>query len=678
MSDAVTQQSQPNALRRALAALEQMQARLDAAEAQRREPIAIVGIGCRFPGGASDPAAFWRLLREGRDAVTEVPPERWDIDAFYDADPDAPGKMASRWGAFLDGVDRFDPQLFGITPREAAGMDPQQRLLLEVGWEALENSGIAPDRLSGSRTGVFVGVVNSDYGQLSREHDGLDQFGPYYASGSAHSIVSGRLSYLLGLHGPSISLDTACSSSLVAVHLAVQSLRAGECQMALAGGVNVILVPDSTIAISKYRMLSPDGRCKTFDAAADGFARGEGCGVVVLKRLSDALADGDRVLAVIRGSAVNQDGASSGLTAPHGPAQEAVVREALASGGVTPGEVTYVEAHGTGTSLGDPIEVQALATVLGPGRAAERPVLIGSVKTNLGHLESAAGIAGLIKLVLCLQHRQIPPHLHLHTPNPLIPWERLPVAVPQQLTPWPAEAPLVGAVSGFGFSGTNAHVVLAAAPEAERPPGERRRPAHLLTLSAQSGDALLELAASVAKRLRAGPELALGDVAHTANAGRAQLPHRLALRAVEVTEARSQLERFLVGEEHAGLTRGRVPPGDPPRVAFLFPGQGSQYVQMGRQLYESEPRFRQTLEQCEQILRPLLERPLLSVLYPEPGEEADAARLLAQTRYTQPALFALEYALCELWRSWGIEPAAVLGHSVGEYVAACVAGVFSL
>ena len=440
MNDTAGSTTQASAVRRALAALEQMQARLDAAERARHAPIAVVGMGCRFPGGANDPDAFWQMLRDGVDAIGEVPPDRWDADAYYDPDPDAPGKMSTRWGAFVDGIDRFDPQLFGITPREAAAMDPQQRLVLEVGWEALESAGIAPDSLGGSATGVFVGIVNNDYEQLSRSRGGPDQFDAYYASGSAQSIAAGRLSYVLGLQGPAIAVDTACSSSLVAVHLAVQSLRTGECRLALAGGVNAILVPDASIALTRYRMLAADGRCKTFDAAADGFARGEGCGMVVLKRLADALADGDRVLAVIRGSAVNQDGASSGLTAPNGPAQEAVIRSALADAGIATADVGYVEAHGTGTSLGDPIEVQALAASLGPGRPAERPLLIGSVKTNVGHLEAAAGIAGLIKLALCLRHGEIPPHLHLRTPNPLIPWASLPVAVPREPTPWPAGA----------------------------------------------------------------------------------------------------------------------------------------------------------------------------------------------------------------------------------------------
>ncbi len=673
------QTTQLSPLKRAFLALEQMQAKLDAADAARREPVAIVGLGCRFPGGP-DPDAFWQLLRDGRDAIGETPPDRWDIDAYYDPDPDAPGKMSTRWGGFLDRVDRFDPQFFGITPREAITMDPQQRLLLEVSREALEQAAIPADSLFGSRTGVFVGIVNNDYSQLQLSGGDNGQIDAYFGSGSAHSIASGRLSYLLGLRGPSISIDTACSASLVAVHLAVQSLRLGECDMAIVGGTNVILVPETTIALSKFHMMAPDGRCKAFDARADGFVRGEGCGVVILKRQSDALADGDNIIALIRGSAVNQDGPSSGLTAPSGPAQEAVIREALANGGVEPGDVTYVEAHGTGTTLGDPIEVQALAAALGPSRSA--PVLIGSVKTNIGHLESAAGIAGLIKAALALRHRAIPPSLHLQEPNPFIPWSQLPVTVVTQATPWPDGAPRVAGVSSFGFSGTNAHIVLEAAPEpaplADEPSSapSASRPLHLLTLSARHDAALRELAGQFHHHLTTRSD-DLADVAYTANSGREHLSHRLALIAASKDEARQQLAAVAAGDAPAGVVLGRVHSSDKPKIAFLFTGQGSQYAGMARQLYQTQPAFRAALDQCDQLLRPHLDRPLLDVLFDEPPAE-DSPPPIDQTGYTQPALFAVEYALARLWQSWGVEPNFVMGHSVGEYVAACLAGVFSL
>ncbi len=673
-------------LKRAFLALEKMQAKLDAIEEARREPIAIIGMGCRFPG-AADPEAFWQLLQSGGDAIREVPPDRWDIDAYYDPDPDAPGKMSSRWGGFLNQVDQFDPHFFAITPREAVSMDPQQRLLLEVAWEALEAAGIAPDQLYGSRTGVFLGLVNSDYSQLQLAGGDASRLDAYFGSGGAHSIASGRLSYFLGLQGPSISIDTACSASLVSVHLAVQSLRQGECNLALAGGANVILVPETTIALSKFHMLAPDGRCKPFDARADGFVRGEGCGLVVLKRLSDALAAGDRIVAVIRGSAVNQDGPSSGLTAPNGPAQEAVIREALANGGVDPADVTFVEAHGTGTALGDPIEVQALAAALGRERA--RPVLLGAVKSNIGHLESAAGIAGLMKAAMTLQRGEIPPTLHLQQNNPFIPWEKLPVDVPTETMPWPAGAPLVAGVSSFGFSGTNAHIVLSAHTT---PPDvfqlEPSTSLQLLTLSAHSSDALDELAQRYHDYLAAAPsDLSLADMAYTANSGRAHLEYRRALLAASTAQAQRQLAALAAREITDGVIAGRAPAGSSPKIAFLFTGQGAQHANMARQLYDSQPTFREVLDQCAEILSTYLDVPLLDVIFADtassgalqngPSQLPDSS-LLHQTAYTQPALFAVEVGLARLWQSWGVQPDFVMGHSVGELAAACIAGVFSL
>jgi len=662
-------------LKRALLTLDELQAKLDAVERTRTEPIAVIGVGCRFPKGANDPDAFWTLLRDGVDGISEVPPARWDVDAFYDPNPGAPGKMYTRRAGFIDRVDGFDPQFFGIAPREALSMDPQQRLLLEVAWEALEHAGQSPARLGGSATGVFVGIGSTDYAQLQTRSGDADAIDTYFGSGVSHSIASGRLSYVLGLQGPSLSVDTACSSSLVAVHLACQSLRNGECRLALAGGVNLILSPDGTIATSQARMLSPDGRCKTFDAAADGYVRSEGCGLVVLKRLSDARANGDHVLAVVRGTAINQDGRSSGITAPNGPAQEAVIRDALLKSGLQGSEVDYVEAHGTGTSLGDPIEVRALGAVLGPGRDGAHPLGIGSVKSNIGHLEAAAGIAGFIKMILALDRGEIPPHLHLKTPNPYVPWSELPVRVVSERTPWPAgRRRRIAGVSSFGFSGTNCHLILEEPSAPEAPRAERERPLHVLALSARTESALGELSARYGERLSMEPAPPWADVCFTANAGRSHFPHRLAIVAGSVEEARQALAGFAAGQEAAGARVGQAPEGGRPEVAFLFTGQGSQYVGMGRELYETQPTFRKALERCDAALRPRLERPLLSVLYPKEGEGSP----LDETGYTQPALFALEWSLSELWRSWGVEPSLVLGHSVGEYVAACVAGVFSL
>jgi acyl transferase domain-containing protein len=410
-------------LLRAYLAIERLEARLRAAEQAQNEPIAVIGLGCRFPGGANDPESYWNLLREGRDAVREIPADRWDADAFFDPDPEVPGRMYTRHAGFLDRVDGFDAGFFGISPREATSLDPQQRLLLEVSWEALENAGVPADRLVRSRTGMFIGLMSVDYSRLLTASDA------YTATGNDFSFAAGRLSYALGLQGPCLTVATACSSSLVAVHLACQSLRAGECRLALAGGVSLMLSPATMVTLCRLRALAPDGRSKTFDAAADGYGRGEGCGIVVLKRLSDALADGDPVVAVLRGSAVNHDGPSGGLTIPSGPAQQAVIREALSRAGVEPSRVDYLEAHGTGTALGDPIEVHAAAAVLGPGRSPDRPLWLGSAKTNFGHLEAAAGVAGLIKAILALRHREIPPHLHLRRPNPHIAWADLPGAI---------------------------------------------------------------------------------------------------------------------------------------------------------------------------------------------------------------------------------------------------------
>ncbi len=656
-------------LKRAFLALKEMQAKLETNEQAKTEPIAIIGMGCRFPS-ANDPEAYWQMLRNGVDAMAEVPLDRWDINAYYDLNPDAPQKMYVRKAGFLDQINQFDPQFFGIAPREAVNMDPQQRLLLEVSWEALENAGIAPDKIVGTQAGVFVGIMNLDYFQLASTPNVVDA---HTVTGNAFSVTSGRLSYSLGLQGPSMAIDTACSSSLVGVHYACQSLRTKECNLAIAAGVNLIITPTVMINECRAKMLAPDGHCKTFDASADGYARGEGCGVLILKRLSDAIADGDNILALIRGSAVNQDGRSGGLTVPNGPAQQAVIRTALTNAGIKPEQVSYVEAHGTGTSLGDPIELRALAAVLGQGRSQEQKLLVGSVKTNMGHLEAAAGVAGLIKLVLALQHQVIPPHLHLKNPNPHIPWAELPIKITTELTPWTSvNGARIAGLSSFGFSGTNAHLIVEEAPTRQNELVKEERPLHLLSLSAKTEEALKELAKRFGTLLKQNPNLNLADVCFSANTGRSVFAHRLALVA-ESAQACEELLSFSAGKNPSGVFTGQFQDTHRPKIVFLFTGQGSQYVGMGRQLYEQAPIFRQALDRCDAILRPYLQQPLLSVLYPTDGSDP-----INQTAYTQPALFALEYALYELWRSWGITPDAVMGHSVGEYVAACVAGVFSL
>jgi len=674
-------------LKAAFLRIEKLEARLAAAEEKRREPIAVIGLGCRFPAGANSPAEFWQLLLNGVDAIGDVPPDRWRLEDYYDADPDAPGKMYARGGGFVDRVDLFDPQFFGIAPREAAHIDPQQRLLLEVTWEALEHAGIAPLGLGGSATGIFIGLTTDDYSRL-QARDGDSRFiDAYFGTGIAASVAAGRLSYVLGLRGPALTVDTACSSSLVAVHLACQSLRLGESRLALAGGVNLMLSPEGHIVASKGRMLAPDSRCKTFDARADGYVRSEGCGMVVLKRLADAVADGDPILAVIRGTAINQDGRSSGLTAPNGRAQEDVMRAALAESGFASRDVSYVETHGTGTSLGDPIEVQALGAVQGSDRPADAPLLIGSVKSNIGHLEAAAGVAGLIKTVLAIHHGEIPPNLHFEQPNPYIPWSELRLQVATGRTPWPDNRRIAG-LSSFGFSGTNAHLVIDAAPERAVRRSAAERPVQLLPLSARSPEALRDLAARYALRLDACDAAEFPDVCFAAGAGRTHFEQRLAVTAATAGEAVERLRVFLSGDSTAGsepsaaaaagVARGEAALNRPPEVAFLFTGQGAQYVNMGRTLYETQPAFRAALVECDAIARPRIGRSLVEVLYPDTGGEADASALLGQTAWTQPALFAIEYALSAVWQSWGVRPAAVMGHSVGEFVAACVAGVLTL
>ncbi len=656
------------------------------------EPIAIVGIGCRFPG-AHNPESFWELLRDGVDAITEVPPDRWDVDAFYDPEPGTPGKMYTRYGGFIDQVDQFDPSFFGISPREAERMDPQQRLVLEVAWEALENAAVVPAQLSDSPTGVFLGIGNFDFGLLQVDRE-VDQINAYDGTGSSLCIAANRLSYLLNLRGPSLVVESACSSSLVATHLACRSLQTGESNLCVVGAVSLMMSPAQTITFSQARMMAPDGRCKTFDASADGYVRGEGCGIVILKRLSDAIRDGNPIQAVIRGSAMNQDGLTNGMTAPNGPSQQAVIHQALANAGVKPSEISYIEAHGTGTALGDPIEVKSLKSVLMPDRTPDQTCWLGSVKSNIGHLEAASGMAGLIKVVLALKHQQLPASLHFNQLNPLIPLKGTTFVIPTQLQSWDAHTPTrLAGISSFGFGGTNAHLVL------EQPPAPMtdrqsktivqaavasvaanavvkapiaKRPAHLLTLSAKTPAALRQLAQAYQTHLTNYASQDLGDICFTANAGRSSFKHRLTVMATAATTATAALAAAVREEEAPGLEMGQA--GRKAKIAFLFTGQGSQYVGMARKLYETEPTFRDALDRCEAILQPRLGTLLLSVIYPNDGDMP----LIDQTAYTQPALFAVEYALCKLWQSWGIEPAIVMGHSVGEYVAACIAGVFSL
>ncbi|MGO9917251.1 MAG: SDR family NAD(P)-dependent oxidoreductase, partial [Isosphaeraceae bacterium] len=614
------------------------------------DAVAVVGMGCRFPGGARSPDVFWQLLLEGFDAVRRIPEGRWNNDRYYDPNPDAPRTIATRYGSFLEQIDGFDAELFQISPREAAFMDPQQRLILEVVWEALEHAGQAPDRLLGTRTGVFMGVCNNDYSRLIEDLIATDAYG---ASGNVLSAISGRVSYLLGLQGPSMALDTACSSSLVAVHLACRNLLDHSCDLALAGGVNLIILPQSFAVLSRLHFLAPDGRCKAFSASADGFGRGEGAGVVVLKRVSDARQAGDRILAIVRGTAINHDGRSAGLAAPNAKAQEEVIRRALAGANVDPLQVAYVEAHGTGTVLGDPIEVSALASAYGVNRPLDKPLLLGSVKSNVGHLEAAAGVAGFMKAVLTVQHGEVPPTLHVDALNPHIPWVENPIRVARSQTPWPDQtgARLAG-VSSFGLSGTNAHVIVEDAGQTEISSDEGRVPT-LLTLSAMTLPALREQAGQMSHWLEKNPLVSLADFCWTLNSGRARLAHRLALVARSVEQMRDVLACFADGETPPGLTMGHVRGSRPSRAAFLFLDPGTAWVDEVQRLAIVEPVVQAELGRLHK------------------GLALDASTPGAEKRWA----LAGQLALAALWRSWGIEPTCTLGHRVGLLSAACVAGL---
>ena len=641
------------------------------------EPIAIIGIGCRFPG-ARNPQAFWELIRDGVDAISEVPQSRWEHNCYYDSDPKQPGKTNTRYGGFLEQIDYFEPQFFGISPREAVTMDPQQRLLLEVAWETLEDGGQIPEDLRGSQTGVFIGIGTHDYSIMMWQNP-VDE--PYATTGTGNCIAANRVSYVFDFKGPSLAVDTACSSSLVAVHLACQSIWAGESTMALAGGVNMLLLPTIMVGFSKGGFLSPDGRCKSFDANANGYVRGEGAGLVLLKPLSQAESDKDEIYGVIRGSAINQDGCSNGMAAPNPEAQQAVLWEAYNRAGINPSLVDYVEAHGTGTALGDPVEMQALGAVLGRNRLAGDFCKVGSVKTNIGHTETAAGIAGIIKVALALKNQEIPTSLHFNRPNPAIAWQENQMQVVTELTPWVSKHPTIAGINSFGFGGTNAHVVM---QEYVRGEVEKEnffhRPSHILSLSAKSRPAVQQLAKQY-QDLLLQKDLLLEDVCYGANTKRSHFNYRLTCVTSSSQELQQQLSAFIAGEKIAGLTESVISKSPLNKIAFLFTGQGSQYIGMGEQLYNTQPTFRNVIDKCALILQPYLDKPLLEILYPHlfyGHDDAISAQEINRTKYTQPALFSLEYALAKLWLSWGIQPDYVMGHSIGEYVAACIAGVFSL
>ena len=654
----------------ALRKIDDLSARLEIAEKGDTEPIAVVGMGCRLPGGVNNPAQYWQLLQDGASGVVRVPKERWDADAFYSADYTVPGTICSRDGGFLTSwqPDEFDAEFFGISPREATGMDPQQRLLLEVAWEALENAGITAQAIRGSQTSIFVGLTTSDY-YFQAVPGRPEDVDPYLPFGNASNFAAGRLAYFLGVHGPAVVIDTACSSSLVTVHLACQSLRRRESDQALAAGVNLILSPENSIACSRWGMLAPDGRCKTFDADADGYVRSEGAGVVVLKRLSDALRDGDSVLAVVRGSAVNQDGPSSGQTVPSGPAQQAVLRQALAASRLAPGDIDYIEAHGTGTELGDPIELDALSQVFGE-RDGAAPLVLGSVKTNLGHLESAAGVAGFIKTVLSVGHGHIPAHLNFTalTPHASAGASRFIIAA--QPMQWPAvgRARRAG-VSSFGVSGTNAHVVVEQAPAVEPVVGQPAPVVSTLLVSGKTPARVASTAAVLAEWMAGeGAGVALADVAHTVNHHRTRHRTVAAVCARDHAQAVAGLQALAAGDTAPGVVR----PHEGLRgsgTVFVYSGQGSHWTGMGRRLLADEPAFAAAVAELEPVFVEQVGFSLQQVIADGEPVSGDAQ--------VQPVVMGLQLALTELWRSYGVEPDAVIGHSMGEVTAAVVAGALS-
>jgi len=641
------------------------------------EPIAIIGMGCRFPG-APDPESFWQLLCKGIDAISEVPADRWQKKEFYHPDPAVPGKAISYWGGFLDHIDQFDPFFFGISPIEAENMDPQQRLLMELSYEALDDAGQVIANLAGTKTGVFIGISINEYSQLQFADPSM--ITSHSGTGNALSIAANRISYFFDFRGPSMAIDTACSSSLAAVHLACQSLRSGECSMALAGGVNMILSPAHSIAFTKAGVLAPDGRCKAFDSRADGYVRGEGGGVIVLKPLSAALADGDPVHGLILGSAMCQDGRTNGLMAPSREAQEAMLREAYQHAGISPGSVQYIETHGTGTLLGDSMEAQALGAVIGQHRT-NGPCAIGSVKTNIGHLEAAGGIAGLIKVILSLKHRTIAPSLHYQSPNPHIPFDDLSIRVQNKLTSWPSEpGPAQAGVSSFGFGGTNVHVVVREAAYNDKPLEEDRDRFHstssdslLLPLSAQNFESLQSLAGHMKELLASDPSVSAKDICYAAGFKRSGYDHRLAVIGTTREELYTGLEALSRGEQDPGLIPGSVVPDRQPKLVFVFPGQGGQWLGMGRELLKEEPVFYKIMERVDHAFRAHVTWSLLDVLRAErPVSRFDEIDVI------QPVLFAIQVGLSGLWESWGIKPDAVIGHSMGEVAAAYVAGILSL
>ncbi|NES77487.1 MULTISPECIES: beta-ketoacyl synthase N-terminal-like domain-containing protein [unclassified Okeania] len=661
--------------------------------------IAIIGMACRFPG-ANDYKQFWQNLELGVNSISEVPSQRWEVDKYYSATPEQPNKSISKWGGLIEGVDQFDTHFFGISPREATSLDPQQRMMLELSWSCMEDAGYSPSQLSGKNVGVFIGACSYDSILLMNKNE--ESIEGHSGTGTWTCMIPNRISSYFNFHGPSIPIDTACSSSLVAIHYAVSSLQQLECETALVGGISVLFTSTTYIQMSQLGMLSPTGQCKTFDSSADGYVRGEGAGVILLKPLEKAIEDGDRIYGVIKGSAINHGGRARTLTSPNVYAQAQVLRSAYTKAKIPPNTVSYIEAHGTGTPLGDPIEINALKRGFkqlhqqyGLGKSKKSYCGLGAVKSNIGHLEGAAGIAGVIKVLLAMKHKKLPTIVNFKELNPRINLKDSPFYIIDKTQEWKKlrtksgeEIPRRAGVSSFGIGGVNAHTIIEEAPVQVRTRNDRvaplsdadnlERSIDLLTLSAKTEKALQDLVVSYQNHLENHPELEIADICYTANIGREQFDYRLAAIASNREELVTKLQKYRLSEEVSSLFSGELSDDVAvPKIAFLFTGQGAQYVDMGRQLYEQAPVFREAIDKCDEILGKLDKTSLKEILYPANKDDYDSS-LLNQTAYTQPTLFAVEYALYKLWDSWGVKPDAVMGHSVGEYVAACVAGIFSL